>query len=162
MKLTNVTPQTYTPARAAKEQQPAPPAQDQPSDSFVGRARKEIGAGMVGIGNDMSLAVGGGTGIVTAIAGGYAGVVGGAILGTAIGGGLGPAVASVSTHGVMAFLGTSLTTAAYGAQAGILIGGAAGIVGGYKVGKGLGSLPAKAIQWTGKKILGYDPDAGRV
>ncbi|MGE0489463.1 MAG: hypothetical protein AB7S38_09645 [Vulcanimicrobiota bacterium] len=62
---------------------------------------------MVGVGNDMSLAVGGGTGIVTAIAGGYAGVVGGAILGTAIGGGLGPAIASVSTTGVMQFLGTS-------------------------------------------------------
>ena len=50
-------------AGSRKAATPAEGGAPEAPDSFVGRARKEIGAGMVGIGNDMSLAVGGGTAV---------------------------------------------------------------------------------------------------
>lgn len=109
----------------------------------------------------MELTLGGTTGLLGATAGVYAGVLGGAVVGTMFGAGLGPAIASVGSEGVLGFLGTAWTSTKIAAKIGMVVGGAAGVTGGWVLGKSIGSIPAAATRFIGKKILGYDPDAGQ-
>ncbi len=128
------------------------------ADSFIGRARKEVGSGLIRAANTLELTVGGASGLAGATAGTYAGVVGGALVGTMFGAGLGPAVASLGSQGVLGFLSTAWNSTAVAAKVGMALGGATGLTGGWLVGKSIGSIPSGVVRSVGKKILGFDPD----
>lgn len=133
-------------AAAANPQapQPAPPAStkpaDEPKETFWGGVGREAKETALKVGNVSQDAVGGFIGLSAGILGLYAGVAGGAIFLGALGAGLGPIVASVSTHGLLSFIGTSFHTMTFWAKAGVVVGGLSTGVGAFQVGRGLGSV----------------------
>jgi hypothetical protein len=90
-------------------------------------------------GNAIATTAGGMLGLGMVIPGLYAGVLGGAVVGTMLGAGLGPAIASVTSHGALGFLSTTWQTAGTAAKAGMFLGGASGMIGGWKTGTGIGN-----------------------
>lgn len=100
-------------------------------------SEKKSGGGTE-IGNMVSTTVGGMLGLGMILPGVYAGVLGGAVVGSLLGVGFGPAIASIASEGALGFLSTSWQTAGLAARAGMFIGGASGIVGGWKMGTGIG------------------------
>lgn len=163
MQVSLAAPRPFNFSTLSAPAQSAPPAEtpQEPTDSFGGRLKKEVGRGLLSAGNDWDLAIGGGTALAVGIASVSAGVIGGALVGAALGGGLGPMVAAATSNGVMGFLGTAWTTTAIGAKVGMVVGAGTGLVGGFALGQTLGGIPAKGLRWTGKKMLGQDPDAGK-
>lgn len=89
-------------------------------------------------GNGVSTVLGGALGLAMVIPSLYAGVVGGAVVGSLLGIGFGPAVAAIASEGALGFLSTSWQTAGLAAKTGMVLGGASGLVGGWKVGSGIG------------------------
>lgn len=97
------------------------------------------------LGNGISTTVGGMMGLGMIIPGLYAGVLGGAVVGSLLGAGVGPALASITSHGALGFLSTSWQTAGVAARAGMFLGGASGLVGGWKAGTGVGHAIGRAF-----------------
>ena len=133
----------------------APPAKAEaapvaePKDSFMGTILKEAKSTAVKVGNITSSSVGGALGLAGLTAGLYAGAAGGAIFLGALGAGIGPVLASVSTKGLLSFLGTSFATTTMAAKAGIAIGGVATGVGAFQIARKsaelVGKLPGMLI-----------------
>ncbi len=90
-----------------------------------------------------SASVGGAVGLAGLTAGLYAGAAGGAIFLGALGAGIGPVLASVSTKGLLAFLGTSFATTGVMAKAGIAMGGVATGLGAFQIARKTANVIAK-------------------
>lgn len=125
------------PASAEGLRQAAERVESAGVDTFSSSAKASRGGGTE-IGNSVSTMVGGALGLGMVIPGLYAGVLGGAVVGSLLGAGFGPAVASIASEGALGFLSTSWQTAGLAARAGMFVGGASGLVGGWKMGTGLG------------------------
>ena len=134
---------------APAPQTEAAPAAAPPKDSFVRTVLNEAKSTAVKVGNITSSSVGGALGIAGLTAGLYAGAAGGAIFLGALGAGIGPVLASVSTKGLLSFLGTSFATTTMAAKAGIAIGGVATGVGAFQIARKsaelIGKLPGMLI-----------------
>jgi len=121
-------------ATAAPKQEQAKAGQ--PKDSFIRTVLDEAKQSAVKVGNITSSSVGGAIGLAGLTLGLYAGAAGGAIFLGALGAGIGPVLASVSTKGLLSFLGTSFATTGLMAKSaeligklpGMMIGGAIGLV----------------------------------
>lgn len=133
---------TFTPQIATRAFNPAPAeglrqavdrmeASAEPTDKVTKSGGTEVG-------NMVSTTVGGMLGFGMVIPGLYAGVIGGAVVGSLLGIGFGPAVASIASEGALGFLSTSWQTAGLAARAGMFVGGASGLIGGWKMGTGIG------------------------
>lgn len=121
----------------------------EPKDTFFGTIGKESKKMALKVGNITSSSVGGAMGLVGLTAGLYAGAAGGAIFLGALGGGIGPVLASVSTNGLLSFLGTSFGTATTFAKAGIAMGGVATGIGAFQIARKtadvIGKVPGMLI-----------------
>ncbi|MCD4783651.1 MAG: hypothetical protein K8T10_07450 [Candidatus Eremiobacteraeota bacterium] len=136
------------PAKAAKSAPKQEPVAE-PKDSFFGTIGKESKNMALKVGNITSSSVGGALGIAGLTLGLYAGAAGGAIFLGALGAGIGPVLASVSTKGLLSFLGTSFATTGMMAKAGIAIGGVATGVGAFQIARKsaelIGKIPGMLI-----------------
>jgi hypothetical protein len=92
--------------------------------------------------------VGGVAGVGMSLAGVYAGVLGGAVVGSLFGAGMGPAISSVATEGALGFVGGIWNSTSAAAKIGMVVGGASGLVGGFKLGKGIGDQTARLFGGT--------------
>ncbi len=130
----------------------------EPKDVVGDSFKEHVGANLISAGNTWKLGVGSAAGLATGGLGLYAGIIGGTAVGAAIGGGLSGAVASLTSEGVGGFLRTAFTTTTTAAFFGMAAGAVTGSVGGYKLGKGVASLPGVGAQALGKKMVGFDPN----
>lgn len=97
------------------------------------------------IGDIVQKSVGGLLGIAAVIPSAYTGVLGGAIVGSMFGAGFSPAVAAVTSDGALNFIGNVLKGTGTMAKVGMAIGGFSGVVGGWKLGTGVGKLAGRAL-----------------
>lgn len=131
-------------AKTAKATEPEKQAAAvEPKDSFMGTIGKEAKRMALKVGNITSSSVGGAVGLAGLTAGLYAGAAGGAIFLGALGAGVGPVLASVSTKGLLAFMGTSFGTATTMAKAGIAMGGVATGVGAFSIARNVANVVGK-------------------
>src|SRR5438552_4146935 len=124
------------PAPVPTPQQPQAPAE--PQETFgqgVWRETKEMS---LTVGNITGTSIGGAIGLASLTLGLYAGVAGGAIFLGALGAGFGPVLASVSSHGLLSFIGTSFHTMGVAAKTGVVLGGLAVGGGSFFVGRAIG------------------------
>lgn len=133
----------FTPQIATRSFTPAPAeglraAAERVEASSADQVSVSSKSGGTEIGNMVSTTVGGMLGFGMVIPGLYAGVIGGAVVGSLLGIGFGPAVASIASEGALGFLSTSWQTAGLAARAGMFVGGASGLIGGWKMGTGIG------------------------
>lgn len=130
---------------------------EKPKDGYAGTVQKESTTGseikkdVLSFTDKVSATVGNLVGLVGGTAGLYAGAAGGAVLIGALGLGLGPAVAALTTSGILAGFGTTFAAAGLGAKVGIVAGSLTTGLGMFKAGKKLVDL---AVDYIPRKIFG--------
>lgn len=143
------------PEAAAPEESFKPQAKDESRGSAAWRGGVRKG---VAWGNKIDKPVSYMTGAVGAVTAGIAMSTGGAIAGAALGGAAGPALAALTSNGVLDFVGSSFSTfgtaVAWGSAAGAVLGVVGGAVLGYKAGDTVANAVAMPLGFAVGAVQG--------
>lgn len=129
---------------SAPEESFTPAAKDDNNDS---RFKAGIRGG-VALGSKLEKPLGGAAALGLAALSGAALSFGGAVVGGIVGGGFGPVISSITSDGVMNFLGNSFSNMGTAIQIGSTIGAVTGLAGGLVIGANAGGTVAKTAAFV--------------